>query len=71
MENFGNQRSRILTIPVGMARTWFIVILWGWNVKGKISHICQITETDKSLKRVKIKASDYKRIGDRIKIEKL
>ena len=74
----------------------FIVIFGGWNVKGKISHKCQITEpdklekengnmyriigiiggqyivkTDKGLKRVKIKASDNKRIGDQIKIEKL
>jgi len=30
-----------------------------------------IVKTDKDLKRVKIKASDNKRIGDQIKIEKL
>ena len=30
-----------------------------------------IVETDKGLKRVKIKASDNKRIGDQIKIENL
>ena len=30
-----------------------------------------IVKTDKGLKRVKIKASDNKRIGDQIKIEKL
>jgi hypothetical protein len=48
-----------------------IVMFWGWNVKGKISRTCQTTETDKGLKRVKIKASDNKRIGDQIKIKKL
>ena len=48
-----------------------ILIFWGWNVKWKISRICQITETDKGLKRVKIKASDNKRIRDQIKIENL
>ena len=30
-----------------------------------------IVKTDKGLKRVKIKASDNKRIGDQIEIEKL
>ncbi len=48
-----------------------IVMFWWWNVKGKIKRICQITETDKGLKRVKIKDSDNKRIGDQIKIENL
>jgi hypothetical protein len=73
-----------------------IVIFWGWNVKGKISRTCEITEpeelenennnmyriigmvgnqfivkTDKGLKRVKNKASDNKRIGDQIRIERL
>jgi hypothetical protein len=41
-----------------------------YKIKGIIdSHY--IIKTDKGLKRVKIKTSDNKRIGDKIKIEKL
>jgi zona occludens toxin len=41
-----------------------------YNIVGKIGNE-YVVKTDKGLKRVKIKASENKRIGDQIKIEKL
>ncbi len=41
-----------------------------YRIIGIIGDQC-IVKTDKGLKRVKIKVSDNKRIGDQIRIEKL
>ena len=41
-----------------------------YDIVGMVGNL-YIVKTDKGLKRVEIKASDNKRIGDQIKIEKL